>query len=236
MHVKEAIVLAGGLGTRLKSAVADLPKCMAPVDGKPFLHYLITYLQQQGIERFIFSLGYLAETAADYIKSSLPPETYVLVQEPYPLGTGGAIQLAIQQVTSEEVWVLNGDSLCNLNLSEQAELHFQKQATCTLGLVPMEQFDRYGVVTIDNNHRILGFEEKKWQEQGLINAGIYLLNTSTFQSILWPEKFSMEMDFLQAYHQRLPFYGYVASAYFLDIGIPEDYQRAQKELPKYSNA
>jgi D-glycero-alpha-D-manno-heptose 1-phosphate guanylyltransferase len=228
MRVKEAIVLAGGLGTRLKSAVADLPKCMAPVDGKPFLHYLITYLQKQGIERIIFSLGYLADSAANYIKATLPPNSYVLVQEPYPLGTGGAIQLAIQQVNGEEVWVLNSDSLCNLNLSEQAELHFQKQATCTLGLVPMEQFDRYGVVTIDNNHRILGFEEKKWQEQGL--------NTSAFQSIPWPEKFSMETDFLQAYHQQLPFYGFVASAYFLDIGIPEDYQRAQQELPKYSNA
>jgi D-glycero-alpha-D-manno-heptose 1-phosphate guanylyltransferase len=181
-------------------------------------------------------LGHLAAAAADYIKASLPPETYVLVQEPYPLGTGGAIQLAMQQVKGKEVWVLNGDSLCNLNLSEQAELHFQKQALCTLGLVPMKQFDRYGVVTIDNNHRILGFEEKKWQEQGIINAGIYLLNKSAFQSIPWPEKFSMETDFLQAYHQRLPFYGYVASAYFLDIGIPEDYQRAQQELPKYSNA
>lgn len=236
MQVKEAIVLAGGLGTRLRSAVADLPKCMAPVNEKPFLHYIISYLQQQGIERFIFSLGHLAEAAANYITATLKADTYVLVQETHPLGTGGAIQLAIAQAKGKEIWVLNGDSICYLQLAAQATLHFQNKSACTLGLVPMKQFDRYGVVSIDNTHRITGFAEKKWQEEGLINAGIYLLDIPKFQSINWPEKFSMETDFLQVYYQQIPMYGYVASAYFLDIGIPEDYQRAQQELPKYSNA
>lgn len=232
MQVREAIILAGGLGTRLQSEVANLPKCMAPINDKPFLYYQIRHLQQQGIERFIFSLGYLSTPAANYISTLLPDDAYTLVTEPYPLGTGGAVNLAMQHVRGKEVWVLNGDSICLVSLEQQWQMHQTTAATCTLALVPMQQFDRYGVVTIDEMHRITGFQEKKWQAYGLINAGIYLMEVAAFQSYSWPEKFSLENDYLQKQYAYTPMYGYTENAYFLDIGIPEDYHRAQRELPQ----
>jgi len=232
MEVREAIILAGGLGTRLQSEVANLPKCMAPINDHPFLYYQIRHLQQQGIERFIISLGYLSTHAAAYISTLLPDDAYTLVTEPYPLGTGGAVHLAMQQVRGKSVWVLNGDSICMISLKQQLQLHQINAATCTLALVPMQQFDRYGVVTVDDMNRITGFQEKKWQEYGLINAGIYLMEVAAFQSFSWPEKFSLENEYLQQHYATTPMYGYTENAYFLDIGIPEDYHRAQRELPQ----
>ena len=232
MEVREAIILAGGLGTRLQSEVANLPKCMAPINELPFLYYQIRHLQQQGIERFIFSLGYLSAHASNYISSVLPEAAYTLVTEPYPLGTGGAVQLAMQQVKGNAVWVLNGDSICLVSLEQQWRLHLSNKATCTLALVPKQQFDRYGVVTIDEMNRIKGFQEKKWQEYGLINAGIYLMEVAAFQATSWPEKFSLETEYLQKQYATTAMYGYTENAYFLDIGIPEDYHRAQRELPQ----
>jgi D-glycero-alpha-D-manno-heptose 1-phosphate guanylyltransferase len=230
MPVKEAIILAGGLGTRLREEVPDLPKCLAPINEKPFLHYLILFLKKEGIERFIFSLGYKADAAIAFIESTLSPTEYSWVIEQEPLGTGGAIRLALAAVKGENVWVLNGDSISMVNLAEQYRLHTLHSAICTLALIPQQQFDRYGTVTIDQNNRITGFEEKKWQENGLINAGIYLLNKNSFIQSTPAGNFSMETAFLQRFYSTLPMYGYVEPAYFIDIGVPEDYRRAQQEF------
>lgn len=230
MPVKEAIILAGGLGTRLREEVPDLPKCMAPVNEQPFLHYLILFLQKAGIETFIFSLGYKAEAAIAFIEKTLPPSAYKLVIEPEPLGTGGGIRLAMQVVEGKNVWVLNGDSIALVNLEEQYRLHESRSAIGTLALIPQQQFDRYGTVTIDQNNRITGFEEKKWQETGLINAGIYLFDTNTFLQSTPNGNFSLETEFLQRRYSTLPMYGYVESAYFIDIGVPQDYRRAREEF------
>jgi D-glycero-alpha-D-manno-heptose 1-phosphate guanylyltransferase len=228
--VKEAIILAGGLGTRLREEVPDLPKCLAPVNGQPFLHYLILFLKKAGIKKFIFSLGYKAEAAIAFIESTLPPSAYKLVIEQEPLGTGGGIRLAMQAVEGKNVWVLNGDSIALVNLEEQYKLHESRSAIGTLALIPKQQFDRYGTVSLDHNHRITGFEEKQWQETGLINAGIYLLDTLTFLQATPTGKFSIETEFLQCSYSTLPLYGYVESAYFIDIGVPQDYRRAQEEF------
>lgn len=230
MPVKEAIILAGGLGTRLREEVPDLPKCMAPINEQPFLHYLILFLQKAGIETFIFSLGYKAEAAIAFIETTLPQAAYKLVIEPEPLGTGGGIRLAMQAVEGKNVWVLNGDSIALVNLEEQYRLHESRSAIGTLALIPQQAFDRYGTVTIDQNHRITGFEEKKWQETGLINTGIYLLDTTTFLLSTPSGKFSIETEFLQRCFSTLPLYGYVEPAYFIDIGVPQDYRRAQDEF------
>ncbi len=230
MPVQEAIILAGGLGTRLREEVPDLPKCLAPVNGKPFLHYLIQFLQKAGIQRFIFSLGYKAEAVIAFIEATLPGSAYQLVIEEEPLGTGGGIRLAMQAVEGKDVWVLNGDSIALVNLEEQFNLHESRSAIGTLALIPQQQFDRYGTVTIDDNNRISGFEEKKWQESGLINAGIYLLNTTTFLQSTPIGNFSLETEFLQRCYSSLPLYGFVEPAYFIDIGVPEDYRRAQQEF------
>ena len=117
MHIREAIVLAGGLGTRLREAVPDLPKCMAPVNGKPFLHYLLTYFQQQGIERFLLSVGYKHELVSDYFASSSQDFNVSYIVENEPLGTGGGIELAMPAVKGKNVLVLNGDTFFKIDLN-----------------------------------------------------------------------------------------------------------------------
>ena len=155
----EAIILAGGLGTRLREAVPDLPKCMAIVAGKPFVSFVIDALRMQGIEHFIFSLGYKAEAFETYLKKQYPTLHYSTVIEQEPLGTGGAIQLALQHAKSENVLVANGDTLFRIQLSDLFGIHSKNKAACTLALKPMHHFDRYGVVEVNNNNQILSFKE-----------------------------------------------------------------------------
>src|SRR6188472_2136723 len=164
--VKEAIILAGGLGTRLRETVPDLPKCMAPVAGKPFLSHVIDHLRMQGIEHFIFSLGYKGEVIEDYLQKEYSTLNYTSVIEEEPLGTGGAIQLAIQKFASGNVVIANGDTLFNINLDEVSKMHLAADAECTLALKPMRNFDRYGVVETNGAGKIISFQEKKIYQQG----------------------------------------------------------------------
>jgi D-glycero-alpha-D-manno-heptose 1-phosphate guanylyltransferase len=228
-EVTECIVLAGGLGTRLRSAVADLPKCMAPVAGVPFLDHVIHFLKLQGIKRFVFSLGYLHETVENHLKQ-IPDLNYITVVEQDPLGTGGAIQQASKSCTETNVLIVNGDTMFRVDLNTLAAFHFQHQASCTLALKPMKNADRYGLVHLFPSGAIDSFAEKKEGASGLINGGIYILNRNRFLSMKFPNKFSFEQDYLLSYHNSEPMYGFVQDAYFIDIGIPEDYMRAQTEL------
>ena len=230
MQVTEAIILAGGLGTRLRDAVPDLPKCMAPVNGHPFITYVIKQLQSQGIRRFIFSLGYRSEAFTRFINETVPESSYEWVVEKEPLGTGGAIRFAMSRAVTEDIVVVNGDSIFATDLTAQAALHFQRKAACTLALKPMKDFDRYGVVEMNSDNRIIHFREKQAYSEGLINGGVYIINKARFTSIVSAEKFSFETDYLQQYYRDEPIYGIEQEGYFIDIGIPEDYQRAQKEL------
>ena len=141
--IREAIILAGGLGTRLRSAVPDLPKCMAPVAGKPFIWYLMKYLKQQGIESFIFSLGYKNEIIKEYLETNFTKTLFTFVIEDEPLGTGGAIKLACDVALEPNVIVLNGDTLFEIDVQKVAAFHQQHLAICTLSLKPMHDFDRY---------------------------------------------------------------------------------------------
>lgn len=228
--IREAIVLAGGLGTRLKSAVPDLPKCLAPVAGKPFLEYLIREGKKQGIQRFIFALGYKTKLVEKFIRSLLPETEYLFSVEREPLGTGGAIHLGCSQVNGTDALVMNADTFFAVNLRLLADFHGEHQADCTLSLKPMKQFDRYGVVNQNAQHLITGFSEKKYMESGLINGGIYALNTERFLKKNFPPVFSLEKDYLEKEYRHGKIYGLVSDAYFIDIGIPEDYRRAQTEL------
>ncbi|MFT3934398.1 MAG: nucleotidyltransferase family protein [Chitinophagaceae bacterium] len=231
MQIKEAIILAGGLGTRLRSVLPDLPKCMAPVNGRPFLAYIIEYFQKQGIERFIFSLGYKHEAITAWLKETYPLLSYAAVIEEEPLGTGGAIKLAISKTETTDVLILNGDTFFEVNLQAMASFHSQKKAACTLALKPMTDFNRYGVVETDKEDRIKSFKEKKYYAEGLINGGIYLLNTALFQFLPMPEKFSFEKDYFEQYFSSVPMYGFVQKGFFIDIGIPEDFEKAQTAFP-----
>ncbi|MDE3236799.1 MAG: nucleotidyltransferase family protein [Bacteroidota bacterium] len=228
--IKEAIILAGGLGTRLRSAVPDLPKCMAPVKGKPFISYVIDHLQQQGIEQFILSLGYMSEAIIKFIQQEYPGQSFIFSVEEEPLGTGGAIRLACDHCSEKNVLVTNGDTMFSVNVDAVALAHVQQNADCTLALKPMQQFDRYGVVETNATQRIVSFKEKQYYENGLINGGLYILNREQFCKENFPEKFSFEKDYLETFITQRKMIGVVQDAYFIDIGIPEDYQRAQVEL------
>jgi len=229
-QITEAIILAGGLGTRLRSAVPDLPKCMAPVAGKPFLSYVIDYYLNQGIQQFIFSLGYMHETIEDYLSDQYAFLDMKYVIEEAPLGTGGAIKLACNHATSKDILVLNGDTLFKIDLAQLRSLHATKKSNCTLSLKPMENFERYGVVELGTDQSVLKFHEKKFYATGTINGGVYALNVEQFLKQELPEKFSFEKDYLEKEYQKGKIFGIVQDGYFIDIGIPEDFERAQGEL------
>lgn len=229
---KEAIILAGGLGTRLRSAVPDLPKCMAPVAGKPFLFHLIGFLLEQGVERFIFSLGYMNEVIRESLLKNHPLLDYQLSIEEEPLGTGGAIRLALVKSSARNVLVVNGDTMFKINTNQLLAIHHAHNAACTLALKPMEKFDRYGVVEIDKDGHIHSFREKKYYESGLINGGVYALNVSWFLSLKLPEKFSFEKDYLEQHYQTEKMIGIIQDEYFVDIGIPSDLARADLQFRK----
>lgn len=228
--IKEAIILAGGLGTRLRSVVADLPKCMAPVNNRPFLAYVIDHLQRQGVENFIFSLGYKHEAIVAFLESDFPTLSYKINVEDEPLGTGGAIRKCCELVDEKSVIVLNGDTLFKADIVEMSQLHDLSGAHCTLALKPMKNFERYGVVEIDSNCLIHSFKEKKYYESGFINGGLYALNKQKFLAENFPEKFSFEKDYLEKYYSQRTFLGFIQDKYFIDIGIPEDLAKAQEEL------
>lgn len=229
---REAIILAGGLGTRLREAVPDLPKCMAPVAGRPFLFYVINYLRSQGVQRFIFSLGYKHEVILAYLEKSFASLSYEYVVEDTPLGTGGAIALALTKATQPDVLVTNGDTLFKINADELYKQHTGTAALCTLALKPMQDFERYGVVELNDNNQVTAFKEKQHYDNGLINGGCYLLQVAGFKAQSWPEKFSFETDFLEKQYPQGQLYGQVQEAYFIDIGIPADYNQAQHDLAR----
>ncbi len=232
--IKEAIILAGGFGTRLRPVVSELPKCMAPVNGKPFLFYLINFLQAGGIEKFIFSIGYMLESIENYLQKEYSFLNYKISSESEPLGTGGAIKLACEKCKQENVVACNGDTLFEIDLQQLWKFHETKNAACSLSLKPMENFDRYGVVELNENDSIKSFKEKKFYTSGLINGGVYALNVDSFRNEHLPEKFSFEKDYLEknisTSGDSEKLFGIVQDKYFIDIGIPEDYERAQVEL------
>lgn len=224
------IILAGGLGTRLRSVVSDLPKCMAPVNGKPFLDYVISYFQNEGISDFIFSLGYKHEIVENYLQHQYPNLSIQYSIENEPLGTGGAIRKACTLTDEKNIFITNGDTLFKASAPALLNLHRQKNADCTLALKPMKSFDRYGVIELNADNSINSFKEKKYYESGLINGGFYLLNVESFLNEPFSSKFSFETVYLEKFYKQHKMFGLIQDEYFIDIGIPEDYARAGREL------
>jgi D-glycero-alpha-D-manno-heptose 1-phosphate guanylyltransferase len=234
--------LAGGLGTRLSSVVADLPKSMAPISGKPFLSYLLNYLHKQGVEKFILSLGYKYEVIQEFIKDqfSVPAsrslgEGGLSIQcsiEVEPLGTGGGIKLACSKTKSENVLIVNGDTFFKIDVPRLMDFHLEKDSHCTLVLKPMWKFSRYGAVELNKDESISNFREKQFFDRGLINGGVYVLNVPQFMQEELPDKFSIEKDYLEKFYQKRRIFGMIQDEYFIDIGIPEDYVKAQVEVDR----
>lgn len=225
----EAIVLAGGLGTRLRSVVSDLPKPMAPIGDKPFLEYILKYLQKNGITRVILSVGYKWETIKEYFGYKWENIELVYSVEDEPLGTGGAIKKAITQVKNEKVYIINGDTFFDVDLKN---LVLENNSKLILSLKQMKEFDRYGCVESDDNNLVTAFTEKGYKQSGNINGGIYLALKNIFDNFDLDEKFSFE-EFMQVNFEELKISVKVFENYFIDIGIPEDYQKAQSEIKNH---
>jgi D-glycero-alpha-D-manno-heptose 1-phosphate guanylyltransferase len=205
---------------------------MAAVNEKPFLHYIFQYLEQQQCERVILSLGYKHEIITSWCQKQKFSFEIDFAIEDKPLGTGGAIQLALQKARFESVAVLNGDTFFNIDLNQLFSFHQSKKAATSLALKHMLQFVRYGAVHVDENDCILAFEEKAFREEGLINGGVYIISKKSFFDKRLPETFSFEKDYLEAFVSEGRFYGQRNDAYFIDIGIPDDYAKAQLDFVK----
>jgi D-glycero-alpha-D-manno-heptose 1-phosphate guanylyltransferase len=228
----EAIVLAGGLGTRLASRLHGLPKPMAPVAGRPFLEILLAQLNRSGCTRVLLSVGHQHTAIQDHFGASFHGMTLDYVIESAPLGTGGAIRLALGEAREESVLVLNGDTFLDADYAAMLRFHESEGATATLAVVHRDDVSRYGSVTIEDQH-IVSFEEKGSSGPGFISAGTYVLA----RNLAWPsglrEKFSIERDFFVPEVARLRPAAFKVDGFFLDIGIPEDLDRAQTELAQF---
>lgn len=225
----EAIVLAGGFGTRLKSVVKEVPKPMAPINAFPFLEYLLSNLCSQGIKRTILSVGYLHEVITDYFGNDYKGMKIVYALEDTPLGTGGGVLNALRFATEEELFLLNGDTFFDVSLNELAMKRHQFSAPVSFSLKPMCDFDRYGSVQISGD-KIEAFSEKVFLKEGLINGGVYCIRKRIFEEVGLSDRFSLEQDYFETYCSKHNFAFCIFDSYFIDIGIPEDYQKAQQEL------
>ena len=202
MEHGEGIVLAGGLGTRLRSVVSDLPKCMAPVAGRPFLYYLLKYMEVRRFTRVVLALGYMHESVQRWLAGEKWDfEIRCSLEEP-PLETGGAVRQALSRTDGDEVYILK----------------------------PMTDFSRYGVVETAPQGRIVAFREKKYCPRGQINGGVYLVDKKSGLLDFPSERFSFETDILQQRVRDCLLTGYASDGYFIDIGIPEDYEKADTDF------
>ncbi|MDZ7740405.1 MAG: nucleotidyltransferase family protein [Bacteroidota bacterium] len=228
---KEAIILAGGLGTRLRSVVSDKPKSMAVINGRPFLDYQIKYLEAWGIDHVILSVGYKREIIQNYFGEQFSSVRISYAVEENPLGTGGGIKNAIRLLEGHHVLVYNGDTFFDVNLRRLFEYRRIKDSDFTMVLRFVDDVSRYGSVQLNEDQRVTGFEEKGENKgEGFINGGVYYFTKKYFEKFDLPEKFSIEKDFIQQYFPEERIFGFKCHSYFLDIGIPEDYKKAHDEF------
>lgn len=226
----QAIVLAGGLGTRLASIVKDIPKPMAPIRSRPFLEVLLDYLENQGFTDIILSVGHHHKVITDYFGDKYKSINIRYSIESFPLGTGGAIKKSLKLTDEDPIFVLNGDSFLKMNYKSMLKVYHDSSVPLSIALKHCKNTSRYGKVNVDRG-RINAFKEKESDEEGLINTGIYLLSPKIFLQYNLPDVFSFEHDFLYPFVNEIRPLPYISDDFFIDIGNPEDYRRAQDEIP-----
>lgn len=228
---KEAIILAGGFGTRLQGVVKDVPKPMAPVNGRPFLTYILDYLIEYQYDKAVLSVGYLHEKIEAYFGNQYKSLEIDYAVETEPLGTGGGILFAMSKCTTDNVLVINGDTMFKVDLDAFERFHMEKGGLLSIVLREVDDVSRYGSVVIGNDNLIALFAEKQVTfGRGYINGGVYLINRKLFEKHPQSQKFSFEKDLMTKCYTQELFYAMPSDGYFIDIGIPEDYNRAQVEL------
>lgn len=228
--ITEVIILAGGKGSRLRSVVSDIPKPMALVADKPFLEYLLQYLSSQGISKVVLSVGYKAYLISSYFGDNYKGMHIQYAEEEKPLGTGGAVAMAMKKTSGDSVFVLNGDTLSKISFNEMSVQHDNNIADATIAVKFMKDASRYGTVEVGKTGRINNFIEKRISK-GFINTGVYIFSRKWFHSVIPNEiSFSLEQDVLEKGLKNSALYAFQSEGYFIDIGIPKDYHRAQKEI------
>ena len=228
----DVIILAGGLGTRLSSVVKDVPKPMAAVGGRPFLDRILANLPLGNMHKIVLAVGHKYEVIEDYYGDTYENVKLEYSIENEPLGTGGGIAKALQLVESETCLILNGDTYFDVNYEELWQVHSQSGKLMTLALKYMENPDIYGTVLLEGSD-IVKFQEKQvGLPFGIINGGIYWVNKALLKEMPKLEKFSFESEVLEKKVTQNKLGGYISQGLFIDIGIPEDYARAQEIFAK----
>lgn len=225
----EAIILAGGFGTRLRSVVQDVPKPMAPVAGRPFLAFILDLLAAQGVRRAVLATGYKGHCIVEGFGAHWNGLELAYSHEESPLGTGGALAQAAQLVNGDSFFVLNGDTYLRLDFAAFDASVRASGARLGMALARVPDVGRYGAVLLDSD-RVVGFQEKGRLGAGFINAGTYLVRRELLQPFAGLGQFSFETEVLRPTVAAEPVQGYTATAGFIDIGVPEDYARAQNQL------
>jgi D-glycero-alpha-D-manno-heptose 1-phosphate guanylyltransferase len=233
MKVTEAVVLAGGMGTRLRTIVADRPKPMAEIRGRPFLEYLLDYLAEIHIRKVILSVGYMHEFIIAHFGQRYRNLELDYAIETIPLGTGGGLRQALLKTRSEVLFVFNGDTYFQVEPDRMISMMEDQQADVVLALRSVADGWRYGNIVTGANGRIVGFSEKGEQHgPAMINGGIYLLKSRTIDDAELPEAFPLETGFFEKKVSELRFFGIPFTGKFIDIGIPETYTAAGEILSK----
>lgn len=226
--MREAIILAGGLGTRLSKTISDRQKVMAPVGGRPFLAYILKGLKDSGFTRAVLAVSYLYEQIEEYFGTSFEGMEISYSVEKEPLGTGGAIKQALSFCSEKTVAVINGDTYFSIDFSRLYEKHEKENAKIVLAAKKMPDCTRHSTLNISDSGKIIEFSEKKKQKEGFINGGIYVIDRSVFFDT--PEgKFSFEKEILEKMTDGL--FAVKEDGYFIDMGVPEAYFRANTEIP-----
>ena len=228
----DAIILAGGLGTRLREVVNDLPKVLAPVNGRPFLDIILSFLNKRDcIRSVIIAVGYMGDKIIkEYSDCSEYNFNILFSEEKELLGTGGAIKKALQYAKTGDILVLNGDSYVDLNLEELIKAHRSNNVIMTIVVKEVENANKYGRIKLDTKHRLVSFEEKNpAPTKGYINAGIYIFKKELFDGVAENRIISLEKELLPTFLEK-GVYGHISYGKFIDVGVPETYKLAGRYL------
>ncbi len=234
--IREAVILAGGKGSRLKTVVNDRPKPMALINNKPFLYYLLSNLKKENFAHIILAVGYKYDIIYNFFGHNFMGMEISYAIEETPLGTGGGILNALKHAREKQTFILNGDTFFPVEFNKMEKIANEEKSDLVIALRELSDVSRFGTIAIDEKNRIISFVEKTNQTQtGLINGGIYLINTASFLELSFPEKFSFEENYLTIQFREKMFFGVPFNNYFLDIGIPESYKQAQTDFLNFEN-
>jgi len=226
MAAEEAIVLVGGLGTRLRAVVSDVPKPLAPVAGRPFLAWVLDHLAGNGIRRVVLATGHMAAVVETVVGSRWSGMEVAYSLEDTPLGTGGAVRLAATRLSGDSAHVLNGDTFLRYPLAGLEQETRLRGALAGVALARVDDVARYGAVEVAAG-KVTAFREKGGQGPGLINAGSYFLTAGALDALPRQKAFSLETGFLHPQAGSGGLAAFTGTSGFIDIGVPEDYARAQ---------